>query len=429
MESQNILRKYIESILKLQEENKNSPLSLDELNRLHQDLGLSREDLNFIDKKFQDNFQRGLGFIRYQDWNRAIDELEQAVILKPLHIELLYRLAEAYHGRSVKLRSFKDKQKALYYAERCLQSDSKNERALYLIAQLRRNVHSKKRQQGYIKLLMLAIGGLILTLGGYLIWNEYHKNSVITPSPTQEASQDYIPPSPIPVSIQSGPRADGFELVLESSFFELQTEKKFYQIRASLINTKYDISFLEINIRLKNKIGETIKEENITLLSENDLELLAGDALPFSHILSLDSNPVQMSSVDIVVRNLSRVSPKNEAEDAKRINLGFSPEELWEKRIIIKERYQTITAHPDDFEQEIVLQFTNYGKDHIYHLGAEIQWFDLNERQIFSKSVDLVASGETVFAPGQRRRVRVIQQIPLKLDDFKNYKVIINSVK
>ena len=102
MESQNILRKYIESILKLQEENKNSPLSLDELNQLHQELGLSREDLNFIDKKFQDSFQRGLGFIRYQDWNRAIEELEQAIVLKPLHIEVLYRLAEAYHGRSIK---------------------------------------------------------------------------------------------------------------------------------------------------------------------------------------------------------------------------------------------------------------------------------------------------------------------------------------
>ena len=129
------------------------------------------------------------------------------------------------------------------------------------------------------------------------------------------------------------------------------------------------------------------------------------------------------------MRNLSRVSPKNEAKDANRINLGFNPEELWEKRIIIKERYQTIAAHSDDFEQEIVLQFMNQGKDHIYHLGAEIQWFDLNERQVYSKVVDLVASGETVFAPGQRRRIRIIQQIPLKLDDFKNYKVIINSIK
>ena len=81
-----------------------------------------------------------------------------------------------------KTRNFKDKQKALSYAERCLQSDAGNERALYLISQLRRNVHSKKRQQGYIKILMLAIGGLILVLGGYLIWSEYNKNPVITPS-------------------------------------------------------------------------------------------------------------------------------------------------------------------------------------------------------------------------------------------------------
>ena len=93
------------------------------------------------------------------------------------------------------------------------------------------------------------------------------------------------------MNIQSGPRADGFELVLESSFFELQAEKKFYQIRASLINAKYDISYLEINILLKSEIGEVIKEEKITLLSENNLELLAGDALPFSHILSLRLKP------------------------------------------------------------------------------------------------------------------------------------------
>ncbi|NJO01532.1 MAG: hypothetical protein HC880_07450, partial [Bacteroidia bacterium] len=55
--------------------------------------------MDYIDRKFQDYLHRGQGYIRYKNWDRAINELQQAVNLKPLHLEALTELADTYRQR------------------------------------------------------------------------------------------------------------------------------------------------------------------------------------------------------------------------------------------------------------------------------------------------------------------------------------------
>ncbi|MDX2303040.1 MAG: hypothetical protein NW226_09580 [Microscillaceae bacterium] len=420
MEFDKILRTYIEHLLKLQEEHQNTPLTLDELDRLHQELGLTPQELDFIDKKFQDYHHRGLGFFRYQDWDRAIQELEQALILKPLHMEVLDLLAEAYMNRSRKKHSPKDHQKALYYAERCLQSDPRNERALYLIAQLRRGSHTRHRTQHLLKVFIGLMMAILLAFSAYLLGKMYFE-----PIPAQEQQpalhKQEVSATQIPVFIRDENASRGFEVAVESSFIERDADKAFYHIRACLINKKYDLSELEIRLILKNKAHRRIQDIKIDLLNTDQPELLAGDALPWIQIVALDDPDSAPVEAEIVIETSKQEPTKYNPDDALTLLLQW--ESGSSRDLILKERRQVILPHPDDFEHEITFEFINQKDVPIYIWKVQVNWFDKSMRQVHSTLLDLVDSNAPSLSPGQRRRISFKQLIPIKVDDYEEYLV------
>ncbi|NJL11902.1 MAG: PspC domain-containing protein [Microscillaceae bacterium] len=137
-QSEETIKAYVQMVLQLQQEQRERPLDPEEMTRIARDLGLSEEDLAFIQKKRNDYLARGKGYSRYEDWDSAIEEYEQALALHPNDLDALYGLANAYKNRG-QLRNHKDDlQKAKNYVKKALHVDPHHELSFRLSAELNR---------------------------------------------------------------------------------------------------------------------------------------------------------------------------------------------------------------------------------------------------------------------------------------------------
>lgn len=142
--SEKNLEKYIEKILQIQNSRFDKDLTDDELKHIASDMGMTETDWNEIEGIFKGHLTRAKGFINYQNWDDAIKEGEQAIILKPHQPDALYTLSYAYAKRWEKFKRPDDKEAAIKYANLCLHKDPSHNEATRLISILR--MHKKTAQ-------------------------------------------------------------------------------------------------------------------------------------------------------------------------------------------------------------------------------------------------------------------------------------------
>lgn len=174
-DSDEILRTYMEHVLRLQQE-RHEQLSDEDLRQIALDTGMSDDDLAYIQQQFVSYLTRGRGFLRYKNWDEAIPELLQAVALSPNSTEAIAGLAEAHWGRWHQLHQEVDREKVNLYADRTLMIDPSNETALRLLSTLdRANApkatpgESTRRAViglviGMVAIIVIGIGGVIFAI-------------------------------------------------------------------------------------------------------------------------------------------------------------------------------------------------------------------------------------------------------------------------
>lgn len=170
--SDEILRTYIENVLRIQQERDRNTLSDDELRQIALESGMTESDLANVRQRTEDCVDRGQGFIRYENWHDAIEELEQARALAPYDVNVLTLLATAYVGRGRERRDDADNDRARSIAERALLLDPKNDTALRIVSALRtereellgEKIRPAKPATTAPKLIILV--AVIIALGG-----------------------------------------------------------------------------------------------------------------------------------------------------------------------------------------------------------------------------------------------------------------------
>lgn len=131
------LRAYLEQVMKIQREG-HKALSQDDLDAVARDLGLDNEDMKAIRRHHDDCVDRAHGFLRYNNWGGAVDELKQAVTLAPMNANTHALLASAHRGRYGETRSDDDMNAALEAARRALAIEPRNELALRVASEMQR---------------------------------------------------------------------------------------------------------------------------------------------------------------------------------------------------------------------------------------------------------------------------------------------------
>ncbi len=196
--SDKILQSYIENVLKLQQEREKNTLSDSELKQIALDSGMTEADLAYVQQKLVGYLNRGRGFIRYENWDGAISELEQAVVLAPHDITVLNLLASSHAGRWNSRATAEDHDKVMHYARRVLQIDSSNDTALRLISsvQKKRSSSNSMARKVTIGIFLLAI--LIVTLGLLVFTRSTSDAPAVRPAPVVTVPQQPVPQAPVP---------------------------------------------------------------------------------------------------------------------------------------------------------------------------------------------------------------------------------------
>jgi tetratricopeptide (TPR) repeat protein len=428
-DAEKILQTYIEHILKLQEEHRQVPLTVEELNLVASELGLTSSEIQFIDSKFKDYLFRGQGFIRYKNWDRAIEDLEKAVILKPLHLDVLFGLAEAYKNRWLEKGKKQDKQKALLYAERTLQSDARHEGALFMISQINRLKPRQRHGEAWKRLGLVAFVIaflLFLTYVFLLTWNPFEqkkkiKEETVLPEIVEKPSEKSPKEKQIQVEILPIQEAEGFTVETEISLLQQQGNNWIYNLRLGLINTKYNVENLIVKLSLLDEGGKSMFETELDLVNDETAEMYQGDFLPVIQIIKMPQINQSLQKARLTVVSIERFPPDLDA-DLKLIDVKW--EETAKKTDLkVHERYQVIEPEPDNFEHTLTWEFINQSKQDIQSLEVQVDWFDKENRLMHSEHLVWVENLSPIFKPQQKRAFKGTFLIPLKRSDYDRYEV------
>jgi hypothetical protein len=390
-------------------------------------LGLTAEDLHLIDRRFADYLHRGQGFARYRNWDKAVEELQQAVVLKPLHIEALYSLAEVLRGRFLEQGNPQDKTNALLYAERCLQADARNEGALYIISQLQ---VAKPRQNAwtrYRRLIRILLAILILISGvflGWWAWNYFVNSQSNAPITVKINRFLYGTQLDLPIEIEKSTQSTGLQLSIENSFLRKTGETYIYQFRGCILSTIYELNRLKMRLELLDQAGKIRYSEQLDLLDDNAFEVRKGDAIPVARLIQDKNVTDAVFKARLVIEDIDKANPPPAYDDVLLLPVSWQTPKSADLQIAIRQRSQTIHPEPELFSHEIILEFENKGKKSVKKLQTELQWLDSKGRLVYNAVVELVNPTEPVLTAKQRRSKTYRFTIPIKQADYREYTLI-----
>ncbi|MEM7018021.1 MAG: hypothetical protein AAF512_11875, partial [Pseudomonadota bacterium] len=200
MNEQN-LDAYVKKILEIEKGRLNHPLTQDELKDVAQNLGMSEGDWEAIQATFDAHLERGLGYLKYDNWEDAIAELDQAIILNPSHLAALFGLAQAQQKRWEATGDEVTKNKAEVHAKKCLDIDPGHDPALRLLSELKQPktstnlpepLHRQSQKKASRRMLIVgATVGLLVLVG--------LSRFLLAPS-GPDYEYDYAPPLDEPIN-------------------------------------------------------------------------------------------------------------------------------------------------------------------------------------------------------------------------------------
>ncbi len=433
-----ILEDYIQQVLKLQEEHQQVPLKVEELNRIAAQLGLSASDLDFIDQKFQDYFYRGKGYLRHQNWDKAIEELSQGLMIKPLHIESLFGLAEAYLFRWQAHGKKSDKAAALHYAERCLETDARHEGAFLLIGRLNRNLPVRKKRAKTIRWVILGFTSFcVIALIALLLFiiNPFGKKENTGKQPLEEAANSqntsitHLKDLNLKAGIFQEENARGLSLQTETSLLKSTSEGYAYELTGAIIIQKFEIETLILQLELKDEKQNVNVVELIPLWDDTKPILQPGDAAALKILLRESSLSPTLKEATLKVYQIKRYKVEEEIAPDTQIPVIWAQSKPKNLDVNIAERGQVISAEPESFTQQITLSYTNTGQKPIKKLGIQVRWLNKELQLIHTVRLDLLNLTDPALLTKQRRLAQEQFIIPYKLSDYLAYEVEILNIE
>lgn len=409
---------YIRKIVELEQAHADQPLGIEALRQIAADVRISDADWQVIQATFMLHLTRGQGALIYHDWDAALAELQEALILVPQHVQVLFGLASAYAGRWQEHKKTADRRQAEHYAHQCLRVDAAYSPALNLLSQLKLPV---KRHSASWSPRRLFVGStiiaLVVALSGVCWWffvKTPHNERTIQPElplpvtstplptvlalptatpvplaiPTFQATPTPLPiPAPplvftaglgVPVSIIQDANSAGLEFEIERTSYSEHS----YEVRGWITLRGIDVIYLVIAADFFGPDGALAATEQETVIWQGQPARLSGDSVPMKVVeYSRDMLLPELSAVTLTVQQITK-QPAPAAYDP----FPAAPVK-WQKPLpnfdlAIHERLRTLARPSQNLNGEtgvyhgIVLEIKNTGKSTIRHLELAIQYFD-----------------------------------------------------
>ncbi|MGB0930501.1 MAG: tetratricopeptide repeat protein [Chitinophagales bacterium] len=403
-------QQYFEAVKKLSFKT-NKTHSLDELQKIAMDLGIGKESWAGLQKEFQDSLMRGKGYMKYNNWDDAIQELKHAEQINPFHLGVLMEMSESYKQLWLKNDSPIDEEFAEQYAKRCLQIQPNHERSLQLISSLKVPASAtKERSTNWWRKWVALVIGLFL-LGGILVYNvsQPRKVEIIgdngndgnTDSTTTNNDIDY---GNVKVDFRYDNSNQGLKWLVEDSYFQ-EFDKAFgYTLKMNVLPQGIELSRLRIKVTLFDENRQEVYSQDERVV--DDETYIHDDFIPIVMTLFNEVDPIpkvvsaEVSVIDVKMERLSDLYP---VSPKKQFVWGVKrPPNM---NIEIRERYSKLSAsyNKKSSYHHIILEVKNMGKYPVKELKVGVSWVNHDPKMVDAVETMLVSpSSTTALKPGQR---------------------------
>lgn len=443
--SQQQLEQYIQKVLELQQAQVEKPLGAEELRQIASDIGISDAEWQAIQATFNGHLTRGQGHLRYNNWDDALTELQEAHILAPYDTQVLFGIASTYAGRWQAQGKTVDQRQAEQYARQCLRLDASYRPALKLLSQLTSSDRRPSASRQPWRLVVASnVVTLLLVLGGLYWWffvktphAEQQPPLMITPQVTPDSPlADPLPASPtphstltptvlpatptpalptptpsprptltplptpapplvfteglgLPVSVTQDVNAAGLEFAFERASYTVFFEKSSaYEVAGWITLRGIEATYLVIVADFFGPAGKHVATKTKELLRMGiEPTMLSGDSIPFKLVEYSDRVLPELSAITLTVQQIAK-------QPAPATYDPFPPVTVqWLNHppnfdIAIRERLANLsegsffTKKDDPASHELVLEVQNTGKSTIGELKVAIQYRDLQGQPI-----------------------------------------------
>lgn len=294
-EDRNALERYIEKVLESRDPAEARAIpDEDDYRSLAVKYGLDETIWDRLSQEREAHETRGRLFVREENWDEAIAELEQAFVIAPYDSSLAFDLGQAFARRFEERREPDDKRRAERLFRRCLAGDPAHAAAvaeLSKLARLPRRGGLKAITPGSAALLCFALG---LIIAGAL-WRQGDPPAVLLPpeetppkphpdleiEPTRGRASPFVIPVDFPIA------TPGRDLVfdLRSSILTRYEDKFAYEMKGILRVESGEVRRLEGELDLLGADGNVKAVAPFRIIASHQPNALEGDSIPVSVLI------------------------------------------------------------------------------------------------------------------------------------------------
>ncbi|MGD1949445.1 MAG: hypothetical protein ACFB14_07340 [Leptolyngbyaceae cyanobacterium] len=441
-----IIEAYIQRLLAWEK-----PITRATLTRIAEEVGITSGELEAISIQAKAHFTRGRGYIEFGCLDDAINELNQAVALEPVNLEILQALANVYGLRYNRTRERVDKQTALFIAKRCIELKPDAKEAMVLISFLEHTPAKGKQQASkwtQQKIAALAGGVATLSIGllGVSRLPVFSKPSApLGPAPgtmipgaavLYEPGQSVEPDSGIEIDFVSDVDIpvifDHPGLMLEARVSELgdYENEVYYRLQGVFINASdQEFSKLTLNVEFLDRNDLAIAATAKDAVADTDAVIRPGDTHTFNLLQRVTPD---LATIRLSITNLEQSLARSTYVPPTPINYGWATPEPDGIRFDLTSRSEKATQDSEFADNAINPSFNaewviiNTSDLPIHELKLKADFYDDNEQLLQTEDVFAINTNDAALLPGETRPFRVIAPV---VSDYERYKVSVAKIE
>ncbi|MDF1738550.1 MAG: hypothetical protein P1U86_05280 [Verrucomicrobiales bacterium] len=164
------LEGFLREALKVELEDPGRQLTESDLKAIAIKSGLTEQDWDRLQERLQAHLDKGRNFLEFGNCEDAVTELDQAAVLAPYRIDVLYSCGQAHLLHWEKYKKEENRQRAVDLFEQCLRLEPGHEGAAEGLSHFRQRATEKKKIRHKVVAAAIAIA---LAGGGIAMMNHF----------------------------------------------------------------------------------------------------------------------------------------------------------------------------------------------------------------------------------------------------------------
>lgn len=440
MDETKTIEKFLNKIIDYQNKQQTHGLQEDELKRIATDMGLTENDWQAIQKSFNESILRAKSYMQYKNYNDAILEIQQALPLNPYNLDAVFLLATLHKKKWDSQHSKDDKQKALDYANKCLQINPTYQKALQLISEIKtRHLKSSPRKHVNNTTLLLIVGIIVLVGMAVLFMlkknapQEDIKQNIQKEVETVSTDAIVFDKFDVPVVFKQNKKSKHLAIEIQNSNFNDYQNSYSYKLSTDIFAKGAEISSLVLRVEIVKSNGEILLSELVTALYENEPMARNGDIISFQFLKYVKGKKLpKLSKVLFYIEEIQENTDIPESyEAAKKIEFEWKDSRPANYNVEISERFTDYTSGIEKNKcfAKHIFEVKNTGNQPIELLKVEIVWYDKQNKEISRNFTYLNSASKVKIKRKQTHISSGTWTVNADKEQISKYKIIVQEIK